>query len=119
MNRAADRALPFLVATAVVLTSTVALPFITGYGTNLFQVVALGAWGLVALVASGEFADLNHWVVWPVAAILNLALFSIPALAIFLTTRKRSGVFFTVTLSLWLAFYLACLFVLFPATDGP
>jgi len=119
VNLVANRAWVFLVAALVVLISTAALPFITGYGTNLFQVVALGALSLVASLTSNKFADLGHWAVWLVAGILNVVLFSIPAFVLFFATRKRPGVFFALPVSLWLMFYLACLFVLFPATDGP
>jgi len=47
-----------LIATAgAVGASTVLLPSISGYGTLLFQLVALGGWGIVAAITSDAFAD--------------------------------------------------------------
>jgi hypothetical protein len=106
-------------AASAVGASTALLPGVTGYGTLLFQLVALGAWGIVAAITSGAYADANHPWVWSVALVLNLALFLIPAFIIWLTGRKRWPVACSVTLGVWCAFYLASLFVLFPATDGP
>jgi len=37
----------FISTTTLVGLSTVVLPYITGYGTNLFQIVTLGAWVFV------------------------------------------------------------------------
>jgi len=95
------------------------LPWITGYGTVLFQVVVLGAWGIVAAVTSTTFADQHHGPMWFVALILNVTLFLLPALAIFYLSRNRWPRLGAVGLSVWAAFYLLALFVLFPATDGP
>ena len=103
----------------VVLASTALLPSITGYGTVLFQVVVLGAWGIVAALTSGLFADLHHPVVWIVAAALNLLLFALPTTAIYFSTRTRWPLLGGCAIGAWLAFYLASLFALFPATDGP
>ncbi len=106
-------------ATALVALSTAALPFVTGYGTILLQLVVLGAWSLVAAATSGTFADHHHEAVWPVALLLNLAAYGLPAVLLRLSLRRATtpvrlgGVF------VWTAFYLASLFVLFPATDGP
>ena len=108
-----------LAALLVVAASTALLPSISGYGTSLFQIVVLGGWSIVAAVTSGSFADLHHFPVWSVAAILNLGLFALPAFAIVLLTRKRRPLFGASLVAVWLVFYLACLFVLFPATDGP
>ena len=110
----------FLVGSAALVgASTALLPSITGYGTQLFQFVVLGAWLILALLSSGTFADRNHPWVWFLALIINLVLFLIPALAVFLPTRKRSPVLAVWGLLIWLGFYLAALFFLFPATDGP
>lgn len=109
----------FLAGSAAVVASTFALPSVTGYGTNLSQVVVLGAWGLVALVTSGEFADNHHTIVWPLAGLINVLLFSIPAAVAYVLLRNRKSRECIAVLILWLAFYLANLFVLFPATDGP
>ena len=109
-----------LLATAgFVGASTAALPSVTGYGTILSQLVALGAWGLVAAVTSGMDADTHHPIVWSVAFLLNVLLFAAPAALIWLTCRRRWPVSSSIAILAWSAFYLASLFWLFPATDGP
>lgn len=75
--------------TAVVAASTAALPQITGYGTILYQNVVLGAWGIVAAVTSGKYADQHHGPVWSMAVILNVGTFLLPALVIFYGGRRR------------------------------
>jgi hypothetical protein len=112
-----DRTL--LVTTGAVGASTAVLPAIGGYGTILFQVVVLGAWGIVASVSSSESADLNRGAVWFVALLLNVLLFLVPAVLIWLITHRRWPQVSTVSLITWCVVYLAALFVLFPATDGP
>ena len=109
----------YLGSVAIVAMSTAVLPAITGYGTQLFQIVVLVAWGLVARATSGAFADQHDFVVWVVALLLNVLLFSIPAGAVFLMLRRRAPQLCTVLIAAWLLFYLASLFFLFPATDGP
>lgn len=108
-----------LAAGGVIAATTAALPSITGYGTILFQVVALGAWGIVAAITSGLYADTHHPVVWSVALVLNLLLFLIPAAGVWLVARKRWPAACSVAILSWSLFYLASLFWLFPATDGP
>jgi hypothetical protein len=109
-----------LLASAVAVgASTAALPFVTGYGTQLFAAVALSAWSVVAGVASAPFADAHHGPVWFVALFVNLAFFLVPAVPVFFATRRRWPMLSTLLTSAWLAFYLAALFFLFPATDGP
>jgi hypothetical protein len=105
--------------TALVAASTVALPWITGYGTVLYLNVVLSAWGVVAAAASGKYADLHHGPVWFVAFLLNIGAFLVPGLAIFYSTRRRWPRLSAIGLLAWTAFYLMSLFVLFPATDGP
>jgi len=95
------------------------MPYLTGYGTVLSQIVGLGAWGLLASVTSGMFADQNHQILWPIVATLNVFLFSLLAGPVYFVFRRRAPSFTLWFLALWLVFYLCCLFVLFPATDGP
>jgi len=104
--------------TAVALT-TVTFPFVTGYGTVLFQVVVLGAWGIVARLTSGQFADLQHGALWTVALVLNLVAFSLIAVPVWALFRSRAPRFSSVAVVLWCALYVTLLFVLVPATDGP
>jgi hypothetical protein len=109
-----------LLATAfTVAASTALLPRVAGYGTTLYEVVTFYAWAIVALVTSGFFADTHHSVLWPVVALVNVALFLVPAAAISLATRKRSPACCSLATLAWCGFYLASLFWLFPATDGP
>jgi len=103
----------------VIAVSTAFLPWITGYGTVLFQVIVFGAWAIVAAVSSATFADQNHGPMWLVAVVLNVAVFSLPGFAMLFLTRNRCPRLGVVGLSAWAAFYLLALFVLFPATDGP
>ena len=105
--------------TAIVGLSTALLPSVTGYGTILFQIVVLNAWGIVARNTSGKFADQHHAPVWVVALILNLILYLIPATGIWLGLRNRKSLLCMIAIAGWCLFYLSCLFVLFPATDGP
>jgi len=102
-----------------VAAGTAALSWIYGYGTILFQVVMLGAWSILAAVTSGQYADLHHGPVWVIALILNLVLFLVPAVLIWLVTRRRWPKASAVLLIAWSVFYLMSLFVLLPATDGP
>jgi hypothetical protein len=106
-------------STAVVGVSTIALPWIHGYGTGLFQIVVLGAFAIVAAVSSNAYADLHHGPVWCVALSINVLLFIIPAALIFFATNGRWPRASTTGILTWCIFYLACLFILFPATDGP
>ena len=109
-----------LIATgSLIAASTVALPYVTGYGTVLFQVVTLGASAIVASTAASLFADTHHPVVWSVALVLNLLLFLIPASAVWLAARKRWPLGCSAALLGWYALYVSSLFWLFPATDGP
>ena len=109
----------FWASCVLIIGCSSALPFVGGYATNLFQTVVLGAWSIVASITSDAFADRHKVVVWLVAAALNVTLFSIPAVGVLVVTRGRWPIVGTVVLILWLLFYIASLFFLFPATDGP
>ena len=106
-------------AEAAVALTTLTFPFVTGYGTVLFQVVVLGAWGIVARLTSGQFADLHHGALWAVALVLNVTVFSLIAVPVWALFRARAPRFSTTAVVLWCALYVALLFVLVPATDGP
>ena len=103
----------------VVGTATAMFPQVTGYGTILFQLVVFSAWRIVALLSSDRFADLHHGVLFSVAFLINLAAFFLVAAPIWALCRNRASRFGSVLLLSWLLFYVACLFFLFPATDGP
>jgi hypothetical protein len=108
-----------LAAACMVGASTAALPSVTGYGTIVFQIVAFSAWDIAVSITSGRYVDRHHALLWSVALILNLALFLIPATGIWFAARKRWSVACSVAILAWCMFYLASLFWLFPATDGP
>lgn len=103
----------------VVALSTAALPFVTGYGTVLSQLIVLTAWGIVARLTSGRFADLHHGPVWIVALVLNLVAFSVLAAPIWAISRARASKLSSIAIAIWCAVYVGLLFILVPATDGP
>lgn len=103
----------------VVAASTIALPWVGGYGTVLYQLVGLNAWAIVAAATSQRYADLHHGSVLIVALLLNVTAFGIPATLIWGLTRVRWPSASVYMVLCWCAFYLASLFVLFPARDGP
>ena len=109
----------FAASLGAVAASTVALPWIGGYGTVLFQVVVLGAWSLLAHLTSQTYADRHHVPLFAIALIINVLLFAIPATLIWTLTRTRWPRASMYALVCWCAFYLASLFVIFRATDGP
>jgi hypothetical protein len=106
-------------ATAVVGGAALALPWVHLHPTDLALLVALLAWGAVALVKSGHYADSHTSVVWNVAVLLHLACFLIPASAIFLGLRNRNRRLCLALLGGWGVAYLAFLYLLFPASAGP
>jgi hypothetical protein len=108
-----------LVATGVVAASAIVFPKVRGYGTGLFQLVVLVAWRIVATITSDRYADSHHAPLWPVAWALNLLLFLLPAALLWALARKRWPILCTLATITWCAFYMASLFWLFPATDGP
>ena len=108
-----------LASLGVVAASTIALPSVGGYGTVLFQVVVFNAWAIVAAATSQLYADHHHAPVWILALLLNVALYGIPATLIWGLTRAKWPRASTWLMLCWCAFYLASLFVIFRATDGP
>jgi hypothetical protein len=83
------------------------------------QFVALTAWALVAAIASGTYADTHHGAVWTCAIATNVAGFLSLALPLYYSSRRRWPQAATAALLVWTVVYLTCLFVMFPATDGP
>jgi|SRR5271165_640561 len=108
-----------LVCTAIVAASTFVLPSVSGYGTALFQFVVLGAWGIVAGITSGPYADNHHPQVWTIALVLNVLAFLIPAGLLWLAARRKWPTQGAVAIAIWCILYIGCLFLFFPATDGP
>jgi hypothetical protein len=103
----------------LVSASTAGLRYVTGYGTAQFQLVVLGAWSIIAHLSSSKFADQHHGVIWAVALLLNIFCFNVVAVPLWLLTRKRVPKLSAISIVCFTVFYVAMLFVLFPATDGP
>ena len=116
MNRATST---LLWTTLSVTASTLFLPMVAGYGTVLYQYVTLYGWKIVASIASAQFADAHSTAVWTVAAFLTVVAFVIPAGAIWLFSRDRRATAGSVALIAWCVLYVAGLFALVPASDGP
>ena len=113
----ADRAM--ITSGLVVAASTFGLAAVRGYGTVIFQFVVLGAWSIVARLSSGMFADRHHGIVWLVALVVNITVFSLIGIPVWLLSRNRLAKWGTLVIVCWTIIYVALLFVLFPATDGP
>jgi hypothetical protein len=105
--------------TAVVGAATLVCPFLSGYGTVLGQIVGLGGYILLEALLTTEMAEKHIPLIWVVAIVINVGLYFVPALELLHATRKRWPTACVTLLIAWCLFYLACLFVLFPATDGP
>lgn len=114
--RATDRVL--VTSSLLVAGSTVGLPYVSGYGTVLFQLLGLGAWRIAAKLSSGIFASQHLSILWTFAVLLVMVGFFIVAVPMWLITRNRLPRRGTVLIICWTVFYIAMLFVLFPATDG-
>jgi hypothetical protein len=112
-----DRA--FVLASIAVAVSTAAFPSVKSYGTVLLQIVAFTAWTLLERVTSGEYASHHHGVLWIVAALVNVFGFWILAVPLWALARKRSQSVALSALAGLCALYIASLFWLYPATDGP
>ena len=115
--KSADRAI--ITSGLVVAASTAGLDAVRGYGTVMFQLVVLGAWSIVARLSSGMFADRHGGIVLFVALLVNITVFSLIGVPIWLSSRNRFPKWGTLLIVCWTLFYVASLFILFPATDGP
>lgn len=109
----------FLSCSAVVAVSTMGLPYVSGYGTVLDQLVVLGAYAIIARLSSGMFAEHHDGYVWAVAFLLNMVGFSVVAVPLWLFSRYRLVKWVLFLNICWTAFWVAMLFLLFPATNGP
>ncbi|MDP3070332.1 MAG: hypothetical protein Q8N18_08595 [Opitutaceae bacterium] len=109
----------FIACTTIVAASTFLFPVVTGYGTILYQWIVLGSWALIAKATSGQFANHHHGAMWILAFFLNVGVFLVPATVIWAISSRRLPRTYVAMLTSWMLFYLASLFILFPATDGP
>jgi len=108
-----------LIAAVSVALTTATFPYIGGYGTGLFQLIVLGAWGLVAHFSSGLSADRHQSVLWSVTLVLNMVAFLAIAIPIWAVFRNRAPRVSSLATFCWLLFYVSMLYFLFPATNGP
>ena len=118
------RALDFIFAALSILIAltTLAFPFVTGYGTQLFQIILFTGWRIVAKATSQLYADSNLVTVTALAAVVNVFAFWLVAAPVWALTRRRRPFVQLVGLMglmLFAALYVGSLFWLFPATDGP
>src|ERR1700728_1382060 len=81
--------------------------------------ISLCAWGVIALMKSGQFADGHFALVWVAAVLLHIISFSIPATLIWLGLRNRAPRTCSVLVGVWCLCYLAFLFIFLPASAGP
>ena len=109
----------FLTCATVVALTTAGLPFVSGYGTSLFQLIVLGAWVIIARLSSDSFAEHHASPVWAVAFLLNMLCFGIVGVPLWIAARKRLPKAGKLLIICWTVFYVALLFILFPATNGP
>ena len=97
-------------------------PFVVAYDdplTVLWLSIALTAMGISASIMSTVLDDISTPLFFAVAICLNLALFSLPALAIFGAFRKRLPDLASLLILSWLVFYVLALFVLFVPSQFP
>lgn len=109
----------FVVTVLLVLCSSFLLANLPGYGTLLSQFLVLSGWGLISALTSPQFADTHPDWALLAAALLNTIVFVIPALLIRLLFRSRNALHGVSAMIIWLLVYMACVFLLFPARDGP
>jgi hypothetical protein len=105
-------------AGCMVGASTAAIPYVAGYGTVLFQIVAFGGWRIAAAMTSDPNVGTHPVVLLLSTLLLNLIVFLTPAMGFWIVARKRWSTWCSVTIFAWCVFYLLLLFWLFPAMDG-
>ena len=107
-----------VVAALLVAVSVVAAVHGASDGTMAFIAVAALAMSSVAKITSPMYAHHHQSVVLAVAVLFNVVIFLVPAVPAFLVLRKRRPIASLCTTVIWCAFYVACILVLFPITDG-
>jgi hypothetical protein len=107
-----------LLATVVVIAASLLLPLVGGYGTVLYQYVVLYGWHVAEKATSAGFAQEHRAFSWSVTAGLSVLVFLLPAASLLVLFRRRQ-VIGVAAISLWCIVFLASLFFLFRATDGP
>jgi hypothetical protein len=104
--------------TAAVGVGALVLPAVHSYPTVLSLVVALCAWGVLAFMASSQFANEHFRVVWTIAVMLHLLSFFIPGITIWLGFRNRKPILCSALVYVWGLCYLVLLYIVFPAPMG-
>jgi hypothetical protein len=106
-------------AAAAVGISAALIPVIHSYPTTLYLVVGLCAWGILAYIKTGPFADGHIGLVLTAAVLLHIFCFSIPAVAIWGGFRRSRPSRGSALVGIWCVCYLLFLFLFFPASAGP
>ena len=109
----------FVGLSLLVSIATLGFPAVSGYGTHLHQLIVLSAWSLLAHVTSQPYADTHHGFLWSIALLLNVITFWSVAVPLWVLNRKRRPFVGVTALMVFAGFYIASLYWLFPATDGP
>ena len=112
-------ALVFAGLSILVAISTLAFTAVTGYGTRLFQLIIFTSLALLAKATSFVYADTHYGSALAIAAALNVIVFWLVAVPLWGLSRRRTPLIGMAALIFYAAFYIASLFWLFPATDGP
>ena len=115
MKNPADRS--FTIAVVIVLVCSFFME--QSIVTNLAMVVILGAHSLLTLFVTEQFLQKNMWVVMLGTAAINGVIFAGLVFPFWMILRRERATLCSVLIVTVLAVYLALMFFLFPATDGP
>jgi hypothetical protein len=69
---------------------SIALPYVRGYGTILFQFVVLDAYAIIWRLSCGPFTEHHQGVLWSVTFFLNMAAFCVVACHYVMLSRTRA-----------------------------
>lgn len=117
LTNSASRALGY--GTAVAAVSSVFLAVLGGYGTIHRQFVTLYGWSIAQAVSPAENAEPPLVLTMLFAGLLNVLVFLVPALIIWFVCRDKWPKVGRNLIVAWCVLFLATLFFLFPASDGP
>lgn len=102
---------------AIVFLSTFLLR--THGATYFSDLVVFGANFLGSTFTSIDFMDKNSWLIWWIAPLINVVVFSIIAVPVWFFVRSKNDLLCSLLLGSLCLTHLLMLFLLFPATDGP
>jgi hypothetical protein len=107
------------VAIIIAFLAAMLFPWITGFGTVLFQMIIFClAWRIVAIVL--HVSPIEHeYLVIATCGVINASVVGIAVCMLHFATQRLSRWVFQACLLIFVVLYLCCLFILWPATDGP